>query len=118
MHLSEPVSRLRLVQQEVDAAFGANYAALQAATTDWAAERLAFERVAVALMVEGPAGTGASAIPGPPERLSPPRIWAPMRPASADLGRPTGRSAPAGFLSARAIRDKIWTFQTTAAANC
>jgi hypothetical protein len=61
--MSDPISRLEVVQREIDRVFGAGYAAahpdvvtavVQSAATDWAATRLAvaIERVAEALLVE------------------------------------------------------------------
>jgi type IV pilus biogenesis protein CpaD/CtpE len=61
--MSDPISRLDVVQREVDRVFGDGYAAahpdvvtavVQSAASDWAATRLAvaIERVAEALLVE------------------------------------------------------------------
>jgi hypothetical protein len=58
--MSDPVSRLEVVQREIDRVFGDGYAAahpdvvtavVQSAASDWAATRLAvaIERVAIAL---------------------------------------------------------------------
>ena len=65
--MSNPISRLQIVQQEIDRAFGDGYAAahpdvlavtVQTAASDWAAARLAvaIERVAAALVVENEPG--------------------------------------------------------------
>jgi type IV pilus biogenesis protein CpaD/CtpE len=61
--MPDPISRLQIVQQEIDRVFGAGYAAahpdvlvvtVQTAASDWAASRLAvaIERVAQALLVD------------------------------------------------------------------
>jgi hypothetical protein len=61
--MSDPISRLEVVQREIDRVFGAGYAAahpdvvsavVSSAASDWAATRLAvaIERVAEALLVE------------------------------------------------------------------
>jgi hypothetical protein len=61
--MPDPISRLQLVRDEVDKAFGAGFAekhpelvavVVQTAASDWAAARLAvaIERVAQALLVE------------------------------------------------------------------
>jgi hypothetical protein len=61
--MSDPISRLEVVQREIDRVFGPGYAAahpdvvtamVQSAASDWAATRLAIaiERVAAALLVE------------------------------------------------------------------
>ena len=61
--MSDPISRLDVVQREIDRVFGDGYAAahpdvvtavLQSAASDWAATRLAIaiERVAEALLIE------------------------------------------------------------------
>jgi hypothetical protein len=61
--MPDPVSRLQLAQQEIDRTFGPDFArenpqvlvaVLNAASSDWAASRLAvaIERVAEALLVE------------------------------------------------------------------
>jgi hypothetical protein len=70
---NDPISRLEVVQREIDRVFGAGYAAahpdvvaavVQSAASDWAAARLALaiERVAEALLVEE-----AESNPGHPE---------------------------------------------------
>jgi type IV pilus biogenesis protein CpaD/CtpE len=61
--MSDPISRLEVVQREIDRVFGDGYAAahpdvvtavVQSAASDWAATRLAvaIERVAEALLIE------------------------------------------------------------------
>jgi hypothetical protein len=61
--MSDPISRLDVVQREIDRVFGDGYATahpevvtavLQSAASDWAATRLAIaiERVAEALLIE------------------------------------------------------------------
>jgi hypothetical protein len=61
--MSDPISRLEVVQREIDRVFGNGHAAahpelvaaiMQSAASDWAATRLAtaIERVAEALLVE------------------------------------------------------------------
>jgi hypothetical protein len=61
--MSDPISRLEVVQREIDRVFGDGYAAahpdvvtavVQSAASDWAATRLAvaIERVAEALLAE------------------------------------------------------------------
>jgi hypothetical protein len=61
--MSDPISRLEVVQREIDRVFGDGYAAahpdvvtavVQSAASDWAATRLALaiERIAAALLVE------------------------------------------------------------------
>jgi hypothetical protein len=61
--MTDPISRLEVVQREIDRVFGPGYAAahpdvvtavMQSAASDWAATRLAIaiERVAEALLIE------------------------------------------------------------------